>query len=386
MRTTTPVRRLSGLVLAALAFGLAGPAAAQTPAPDPSRATLSPASTLEKPLEVELRLPVGDEEATLDWGRVGLEETVYGSVRVVNAGDDPIRILAMRASCQCTALDDLQGTTLAPGESASARITVETRSIPGIIRNQIRFVFSDQTTTSVQLVFETSRAVEATPAFIDATASPYEPYGIVKLKAVDGRPFRILSSHGTTPIYAFAYDAAKDEPRSEYTMVWNLDGYDPETCLNAAGEPMPLWWVIETDHPGAPLVDLRVRQFPCTGLDGPNAIRRWYLSKNHAMLGRMPAGASAEFEVEMKWLRNSVVNDVIDRVSEDDDQFDAELVSVTRDGDQIIALIRVTLSENARGLVYGRMTIHGEDPRNSQFVPVVAQAVDPATIAADRGR
>jgi hypothetical protein len=383
MRTLAPVRRLSGLVLAALAFGLAGPAAAQTPAPGTPAAPAAPVSTAENPLEVELRLPVGDRTATLDWGRVGLEETVYGSIRVVNESDAPIRILAMRASCTCTALDTLEGTTLAPGESRAARITVDTRSIPGTIRNQVRFVFSDQTSTAVQLVFEASRAVETSPAFIDALA---EPFGVVRVRSVDGRPFRILSSHGSTPIYAFAYDAEADEPRSEYTLVWNLDGYDPQTCLNAAGEPMPLWWVIETDHPGAPLVDLRVRHDPCTRLDGPNAIRRWYLSRNHAMLGRMPAGASKEFEVEMKWLRNAVVNDVIDRVSEDDDRFDAELVSVTRDGDQTVAVIRITLSENARGLVYGRMTVHGEDPRNSQFVPIIAQAADPARVAADRGR
>jgi hypothetical protein len=73
-----------------------------------------------------------------------------------------------------------------------------------------------------------------------------------------------------------------------------------------------------------------------------------------------------------------VVNDVIDRVSDADERFDAELVRVDRDGDEITAVIRVRVSPDARGLVYGRVVVHGQDPRNSQFVPVVLQAFDPA--------
>ena len=228
-------------------------------------------------------------------------------------------------------------------------MSVETRSIAGTIRNQLRFVFSDRTSTAVGLVFEASRAVETEPTYIDALS---QPYGVIKVRSVDGRPFRILSAHGRTPIYACAHDPTRDEPRSEYMMVWNLESWDPVDCLDADGVPMPLWWVIETDHPGAPLVDLRVRHDPCTRLDGPNSVRRWYLSRNHVVLGRVAAGEAAEFDVFMKWLPNAVVNDVIDRVSDADDRFDAELVRVDREGDEITAVIRVRVAPDARGLVY----------------------------------
>ncbi|MHC4811099.1 MAG: DUF1573 domain-containing protein [Planctomycetota bacterium] len=273
MRTLISLRpRLTHLFLAGV---LAGPwAAAPTTSAQsarpatPATPAIQPAAgrTADNPIEAVLSLPVGEATTTLDWGRVSLEQTVHGAVRVRNDGSEPITILAMRASCQCTALDDLSGTTLAPGESAVARVSVETRTIAGTIRNQLRFVFSDRTTASVGLVFEASRAVEAEPTYIDALS---QPYGVIKVRSVDGRPFRILSAHGQTPIYAFAYDPARDEPRSEYMLVWNLESWDPVDCLNDAGEPMPLWWVVETDHPGAPLVPLPQ---PCGA--GPGRGRR----------------------------------------------------------------------------------------------------------------
>ena len=380
MRTATVARRPRALHLL-LTAALAGPwamavaAPAQTPRPATPAPPAAAGRSVDTPIEAVLSLPVGEATPTLDWGRVPLESTVYGTVRVRNDGAEPVTILAMRASCQCTALDDLSGTTLAPGESATARVSVETRSIAGTIRNQLRFVFSDRTSTAVGLVFEASRAVETEPTYIDALS---QPYGVIKVRSVDGRPFRILSANGRTPIYAFAYDPARDEPRSEYMMVWNLESWDPVDCLDADGVPMQLWWVIETDHPGAPLVDLRVRHDPCTRLDGPNSVRRWYLSRNHVVLGRVAAGEAAEFDVFMKWLPNAVVNDVIDRVSDADDRFDAELVRVDREGDEITAVIRVRVAPDARGLVYGRLVVHGKDPRNSQFLPVVVQAYDAA--------
>ena len=50
--------------------------------------------------------------------------------------------------------------------------------------------------------------------------------------------------------------SATDEPKTSYAISWDLTVYDPETCLDAEGRRMPAWWVIETDHPDAPVVTL----------------------------------------------------------------------------------------------------------------------------------
>ena len=57
---------------------------------------------------------------------------------------------------------------------------------------------------------------------------------------------------------------------------------------------MPKWMVIETDHPDSPLVDVRVRQYPCTMLDLPlRESRGWYLNTHRVILGQLEPGDSS---------------------------------------------------------------------------------------------
>ncbi|MFK7961401.1 MAG: DUF1573 domain-containing protein [Phycisphaerales bacterium] len=322
----------------------------------------------DQPLRLDFPLPLQGEAPKLNWGVVPMTSVLYGSVNLINRSDEPLTIAAMRPSCQCTALNDLSGTVIAPGESAEVVLSVETKNIPGTSTNRVRFVFTDGTVTQVDLIFRTTWAILAEPTYIDALTNPY---GVIRLQSIDGEPFRILATNGHTPIYADGYDPSTP-PRNEYLIVWNVSTYDGETCLDADGKHMPMWWVVETDHEGAPLIDLRVRQLPCTQLDLPGATRRWYLSQNHLPLGLVDRGSEHDFELELKWLPNSVINDSIGRISEESDEFDITMTEVIRDGDRIVVRGKVRITDQASDLVYSNAIFHGEDPRNTQRLAIIA--------------
>lgn len=322
----------------------------------------------DNPLRVDFPIPTAGEPPKLDWGIVPMNSTLHGSVRVINRSEEPLTIAAMRPSCQCTALNDLSGTVIAPGDSAEVALTVESRNVVGVSSNRVRFVFTDGTVTQVDLVFQTTWALFTEPSYIDALTNPY---GVIRVQSIDGEPFRILSAADRTPIYADGY-VPSSPPRNEYLIVWNVAEYDADTCLNASGERMPMWWTVETDHPGAPMIPLRVRHLPCTQLDVPTGSRRWFLSQHHVALGLVEPGSEHDFELKMKWMPNSVVNDTVERMTDTSDEFDISVTEVVRDGDEITVRGRVRITEVAEGLVYDAATVHGEDRRNSQRLVIIA--------------
>ena len=114
---------------------------------------------------------------------------------------------------------------------------------------------------------------------------------------------------------------------------------------------MPRWWVIETDHPEAPIVDLRVRHL-CTLPPRPQG-RRWILSQQRTVLDAVTPGESREFTVFLKWAAGEKPNDTIRDVRSESPQFTASLMGTERDGDRITCRVRVTLRPDHRGLIYG---------------------------------
>ena len=96
--------------------------AASPPGGKPGQSTDSTQrlETLQEPVIA----PVLDDEPplelvppVLDFGVVAPNATSQGAVRLFNRSEEPMLILAVEPSCKCTALDDIAGRTIAPGES-----------------------------------------------------------------------------------------------------------------------------------------------------------------------------------------------------------------------------------------------------------------------------
>jgi len=324
--------------------------------------------------------PIEFDPPRLDFGMVPPGQEMRGTVQIRNVGDEPVKILAMKPDCACTTLEDLTGRVIEPGKSVPLTAVVDARASQGSKRSEIRFVFEGFAPVAVKIVSEITRAVRIEPVYIDLQSLD-EYRGVCSLRALDGRPFRVLAAQGAPPTFADGFDPDRDEPRHEYLLEWDFTMYDPVSCKDSQGRKMPMWWVVETDHPDAPLLDVRVRHDDCTLPDLPaaGAGRQWIVSPFGVNLNEFREGESKEFTVSLYWRKHRQPNDTIGQVRSESDQFDAELVSVERDGENITCTVRVTPVPGHRGLIYGVARFQGlNNPEDSQVFWVMGRVADEA--------
>ena len=110
---------------------------------------------------------------------------------------------------------------------------------------------------------------------------------------------------------------------------------------------MPGWWMIETDHPDCPVVDVWVAH----RWNRPERVpgRLWRLRTQHVVIDSIKAGESGEFTVEIAKLGR----DDIYSVQSLSNGFDAKLVSIERNGVDAEATVRITPASGHQGLLYG---------------------------------
>ena len=284
----------------------------------------------------------------------------------------------MRPSCTCTTLEDHSGKVIPPGGSLPIDASLESTPYPGKSKVEIRFLFAGyDDVVALPITAVVSWAVRAEPAYFSATAEGAW-MGTVQVTSIDGRPFSVISAGDREPRFVDGFDPGLDTPRTTYTLGWDLREFDNELCTNAVGERMPMWWVVETDHPDAPLVDVRVRHHPCCLLDMPTrGGRQWFLADNRKVLGTLQPNAPVEFETRLKWLRDRAPNDTIRAVESLSDQFDVELLEVRQDDDSTIHVrVRLTPSGDVRGLLYGNMRFYGFTNGHHQKLVAIGRVVD----------
>src|SRR5690606_17157928 len=220
------------------------------PAPQPvsqDGVTVAPAARNPNAEPVKRNAPpLSAEPGRVDLGVMKPGAKLSGSVMLTNTGDETLKIARVNSSCSCT-VADLPKRELAPGESVELTATLESGNYIGAMQRQVR-VYAEGYAGPYEIwvVADVSYDVKADPVYIGAFQSDT---GEVKVSEVNGKPFRILSVNSDTPTYK-DFDPAKDEPRSEYTLTWSIKGIEAKN--------LPHWWVIETDHADAPVVDLRV--------------------------------------------------------------------------------------------------------------------------------
>ena len=349
----------------------AGQESAASPAPPAPPALVAPDVTTEPPVAALARPEFRFEPESLDFGQVAIGESAEGSFDIVNTGTQPLTILAMRPSCSCTTLRDLAGVIVAPGARERVEARLDSRSYPSTARSQIRFLFDGLDPVEYELRARVTHPVEASPTYIQAQETRA---GEFELRSTDGKAFRVLATHGDPPVFACGFEPRVDEPRQRYVLAWDLSHFSMTSCTDPDGRPMPRWWVVETDHPGAPVIDVRVRHAPCTVLELPTAGRRWLLSESRHVMGLVEPGSSHELTVSLRWLQNQAPNDTIRAVTSDSQTLRAELLDVSRQGDEITCRVRVTVHPDHRGLIYSEIRFHGFTEGHSAGLTMIGRA------------
>jgi hypothetical protein len=265
--TNAVVALVVGL-LAVVAIGLAVGRRALNPTPDGGKPDSPVVEPVAQPAELQpgaparpqgsstIAPPVVFAPETVDLGLMKPGGTGEATFTMQNTGEAPLILVAMRPDCRCTTLQDLSGTVIAPGETIEVTTQMDGGSIVGNRNSRIKFVFKGYDEPAiVPIVAVVSRAVQVAPSYLSALD---QDHGQMFVGSLDDRPFRVLAVNGGPPDFV-EFDPTSGEVRTRYALRWDVRPYDPVTCLDAQGNRMPGWYVIETDHPQAPVVEVIVR-------------------------------------------------------------------------------------------------------------------------------
>jgi Protein of unknown function (DUF1573) len=326
---------------------------APAPVPNSKPPATIPAESLAAP-------PIRFEPASLEFGTVPPGQRAHGTVLVVNTSDKAIFIQGSRASCTCTSVN-LANTVLQPGKSVPLTAEYSGSNMLGPRHVSVRVkVAGFQPFAEVIAQVNVALAVQSDPAYISAykvkdkekgTEEVMPQSGVLIITSRDQKPFRILSVQGAPPPFA-DFDAAKDEPRNQYQLKWDLTKYDPSTCTDPQGVRMPGWLIIETDHPDCPVLDVEVRH-ECTRHAYLNRGDTWLLEDRRMSVGRIAPGGSGEVTIEVRWLPNASHDDLIRAATSESAQFRADLVEVKPGTDGYDVRLRITPAPEHRGFIYG---------------------------------
>jgi hypothetical protein len=315
--------------------------AATGPASSPAPPAAPPAahSTIDGPP------PLAFEPPVLDLGLLGVGQSGSGTVKVRNVGDRTVKILTTKASCACTYAKDISGTVLAPGEAVDLSATLEPKPGVGDKKEQIRVVAAGYTEyVTLDVIGEVALAIRAIPAGLPAFQVGLT--GQVDVVSLDGEPFRIVRAGGRPPQFV-GFDPASDAPRNRYTLRWDLTSYTTQT--------MPWWWVVETDRPDAPLVDVRVMH-DSTKIDR-SRVSRWIRGDLRILAGVLGPGQTYDFRTKLQYNPKSRPDPGPPQVAALTPGIRAELVSHEAIGSDMHCTIRVTVLREEPGLLYEKINI-----------------------------
>lgn len=258
---------------------------AQVEAERGSRDASPPARDASPPPARTATPPLRIDPPTLDFGIVPPGQESVGSVRLVNAGREPLTILAVQPTCKCTAINDLAGKVIPVGESIELEAKLDAVNAPGSRSASVR-VLVDGFTEPVTLQLKSSVAlpIRVSPPYINAVEGKNST-GRLVVQSNDGTPFRICSTQGLPPRY-IGFDPATDEPQSRYFIEYDLADID-------TGGTLPRYWIIETDREDSPVVDVLLRHERSM----PKFTLR--MKDYRLIVGAVAPGGSADFKASL---------------------------------------------------------------------------------------
>lgn len=349
-------------------------AAAQAPAPTTATATDAPATAPQAPAPAaasQVTPPaagaVSVDQANVDLGFITPRSTINHTFRITNTGGIPLKVMAVKPSCTCTTTINLDGKVIAPGATLEVPASMRAPASTGQKQVMVNVVLQGlPKVVELRMAGEIAFPVRATTSvqgkdvpYVDADTDPSRVRGTVKLKSTDGKPFLVRAVQGQPPVVE-AFDPAKDAPRAEYTVAYDL------TRL----PKVPPYLVIETDHPGARLVDLRVRH--ATTHIKPVLS----LAEFRASAGCVKVGAVVQLDIEIKNLGMLQVTGV----RSGDPRFTATMVGQTGDAKLRTVAFSIVASPQAAGFSIFPVVITALDPvskRNVESELLVLVQVDP---------
>jgi hypothetical protein len=231
--------------------------------------------------------PISAEPPNIDFGVVRPGQEVNATIKLINPLDRPITITKATPSCQCTGVD-IEGKQIPAKGHLEFPISIKMSSAPMKKIATLTILLEElKQVVVIKLESEIALAIRSKPPFIDVQQKLNMPSsGEVTITAADGKPFSVIAVHGKSPLFR-GFDPSKDEPRVTYTLAYDLSA-------ELAGAKVPPYFLIETDHPECPIVDIRVRH------ETTQIKPRLHVNGYRSSCGRIAPGSSGEFELEIE--------------------------------------------------------------------------------------
>ena len=305
----------------------------------------------------------------IDLGFIEPRSTITRSFQLVNPGPTPVTIASATPTCTCTTVE-AAGKIVPPRGFLELPLTMKVAASTGVKVAAVTFTFvGGPPPVTVEMKGEIAYPVRATAIdftngatvpYINAFGDPTLPQGAaappltgeLTVTAIDGHPFRIESVMGKAPVFVGA-DPASTSPQTSYKVRYSFEGL--------ACEHVPPFLVIATDHPKAPVIDLRVRH-KCTKI-----APQLPFAEYRANLGVLAPGVPTPFEFEFKKSSGWKVTAVQSR----DPRVVVELLDQRSDADHAMISLAATAAVTARGIVLVPISMTATDPsgatRSSDF-------------------
>lgn len=299
-------------------------------------------------------LAVEFEPAQMDFGVLSPGEEVRGTSRIWNVGSEPLRIVKSITSCGCTSADDLAGRVIPPGGSTEFATTMHMKSGLGEKKEKITVYFAGDTErVAVQYyTAEVSLPVRLQPPHLAASRHDGNMWvhtltGEITVSSIDGKPFRILASHGRPPEFV-GFDPDHDEPRNRYTIRWDLGIFGDGV--------IPWFWVIETDRPDAPVVDARIQHSSTVPTRQPG--RPWQPLDQRILVGEVYADVPFEISTAVEYGGGRAPDPSRAGVVSESPDMTARLLEVQVDGEFLRYRVEITPGFHVQpGLLYGTIAV-----------------------------
>ncbi|MBG83136.1 MAG: hypothetical protein CMJ40_01165 [Phycisphaerae bacterium] len=307
------------------------------------------------------------EPASLRLGYVLPESVITSEFTLVNDSDEPLLVKEVKRGCSCTEVT-FQAGEIPPGGSRKGLATFTAGMTPTTKNNKVRILFEKHRPMTLPMNAMVSRAVHVQPPNfrMHAKSSFDGPVARtasrVQLSSTDSQPFRVLSSGGRPPI-PVSGGGNPSEPSTAQSVMIDIGDYDKETLLDPQGNKMPPFWIIETDHPDAPVIEVRIMHrefFP----HRREKEREWVFVENRVVVDAVDPGEAVQFELPIIWnaLEGQRTQQIIAAES-NSPQFEASLVGMKKDGRKSKAVIEIRPVEGVVGPYQGRIELVSHEHR-----------------------
>ncbi len=278
------------------------PARAETPAPseaaqrEPSQAQTQTQTQAQRQAPTNQRAqaarpPVRIEPAVYDFGLKNPNELVWADFTVHNTSSQTLFIREIKPTCKCT-VPEPDSEVIPPGGQITIDASVDLRGSLGDVKKDFRIFFEgfampvDCTIKGVL-----SYPVQISPDRPAINAVPRDLTGQLYLRSLEGRPFRVCAVNGREPV------VLHKNSRAETATEWRIQYQLPDLTR----EQLPYMLLVETDHPGARMLDLKL-----SGTASSKRELEWlklwkdiFVNRNNVNLGVIPKGSYADFETSI---------------------------------------------------------------------------------------